>query len=55
MNMRDLMIEYILFANDDETLMREFQVTENDLSELSDIDILEIYDKTLLAFIEVDE
>jgi hypothetical protein len=49
MNLRELMIEYILFANDDNALMNEFQVLESELPELSDIDLIEIYDKTLLA------
>jgi hypothetical protein len=52
MNLGDLMIEYILFAFTDEQLMENFQVYEGDLNTLSDIDLLEIYDKTLLSPIE---
>lgn len=52
MNLRDLMVEYILFAFTDEQLMENFQVYEGDLITLSDIDLLEIYDKTLLSPIE---
>lgn len=54
MDLRELMIEYILFANDEESLMSEFQITAFELPSLSDLDLLEIYDKTLLAFIEYE-
>jgi hypothetical protein len=52
MTLRELMIEYILFANDDNTLMNDFQVLASELPDLSDVDLLEIYDMTLLAPIE---
>lgn len=48
------MIEYILFANDDNALMNEFQVLASELPDLSDTDLLEIYDKTLLTPIQED-
>ena len=54
MNLRELMIEYILFANDDNALMNEFQVLASELPDLSDTDLLEIYDKTLLTPIQED-
>ena len=49
MSLRELMIEYILFAFDDKALMREFQITEDELPLLCDVDLLEIYDRTLLT------
>ena len=49
MSLRELMIEYILFAFSEEELLQRFQVSEEDLSSISDLDILEIYDKTLLV------
>lgn len=49
MYLRSLMIEYILFAFSDEELMQKFQVTEDELPDMSDIDLLEIYDLTLLT------
>lgn len=48
MKLRELMIEYILFAFDEQELMQEFQVTEEELANLCDTDLLEIYDQTLL-------
>lgn len=48
MSLRELMIEYILFAFDERGLMREFQITEDELPDLADADLLEIYDRTLL-------
>lgn len=48
MSLRELMIEYIMFAYDEETLLNEFQVTTNELNDLGDVDLLEIYDQTLL-------
>jgi hypothetical protein len=49
MNLRELMIEYILFAFTEEQLMQFYQVTEEELPELADQDLLEIYDQTLLS------
>lgn len=48
MNLRELITEYILFAFDEEELMSEFQLTESELADLSDVDLLEIYDQTML-------
>ena len=47
--MREMMVEYICFAFDDDQLMNKFHVTEEELSNLSDVDLLEIYDQTLLG------
>ena len=49
MNLRELMIEYILFAFDNEGLMERFSITEEELTSVSDIDLLEIYDMTLMV------
>jgi hypothetical protein len=48
-SLRELMSEYILFAFDEEELMQKFQVNEQDLASISDVDLLEIYDQTLLT------
>lgn len=49
LTIRELMVEYVLFAFTDEQLMEKFQVTEEELSNLCDQDLLEIYDQTLLS------
>lgn len=49
MDLRTLMIEYILFAFTDEELMEKFQVTEDELPDMTDVDLLELYDQTLLT------
>ena len=49
MTLRELMIEYICFAFSDEELQDLFQITDDELADLSDMDLLEIYDQTLLA------
>jgi hypothetical protein len=49
MSLRELMIEYILFAFEEEELMQKFQVNEEDLASIGDMDLLEIYDQTLLS------
>jgi hypothetical protein len=52
MSLRELMIEYILFAFTEEQLMEKFSVLDSELEDLPDVDLLEIYDKTLLTEIE---
>lgn len=52
MTLRELMIEYILFAFEEEELLQKFHVSEDELADLADVDLLEIYDQTLLAPIE---
>ena len=52
LTLRELMVEYILFAFEEEELMEKFQVTEEELSNLADVDLLEIYDQTLLSPIQ---
>lgn len=48
MSLRDLIIEYILFAFTEEDLLAKFQVADGELHSLADVDLLEIYDQTLL-------
>ena len=48
MTMRELVIEYILFAFTDEELLERFHVTGDELNSLQDVDLLEMYDTTLL-------
>lgn len=54
MSLRELIVEYILFAFDEEQLMEEFQLTEDEVADLSDVDLLEVYDKTLLMDVPYD-
>lgn len=49
LTIRELMIEYICFAFDEDELVENFHVTESELSNLCDVDLLEIYDQTLLT------
>lgn len=48
LTLRELIIEYILFAFDPEDLIERFSITEGELADLTDQDLLEIYDQTLL-------
>ncbi len=48
MSLRELITEYILFAYDEQRLLERFHVTESELASLADVDLLEIYDTTLL-------
>ncbi len=48
MGLRELITEYIMFAFSDEELAEHFQITEEELQDISDNDLLEIYDQTLL-------
>ncbi len=49
LNLRELMVELILFAFDEDQLMARFQLTEAEVSMLSDVDLLELYDQTLFT------
>ena len=48
MSLRELITEFILFAYDEQQLLERFQITEGEIASLSDVDLLEIYDTTLL-------
>ena len=54
MTLRELITEYILFAFTDEQLMERFNVLASELQDLPDLDLLEIYDMTLMTEIESD-
>jgi len=49
LTLKELMVEYILFAFTEEELQEKFHVTEEELGNLCDVDLLEIYDQTLLT------
>lgn len=49
LTLRELISEYILFAFTEEELLAKFQVTEEEIHNLTDVDLLEIYDQTLLT------
>lgn len=49
LTLREMMTEYILFAFSETELMSKFHITEKELSNLCDVDLLEIYDQTLLT------
>lgn len=44
MNLRELMIERILFVIDPDDLMDKYNVTDEDISDLSDLDLLELFE-----------
>lgn len=46
------MTEYILLAFSDEDLQASFQLTSEEVAELSDVDLLELYDQTFLFNVE---
>lgn len=48
MTLRNLITEYILFSFTEEELLRQFHVSEAELEDISDVDLLEIYDQTIL-------
>ena len=48
MSLRELITEYILFAYDEQQLLDKSHVTEEEVHTLSDVDLLEFYDTTLL-------
>jgi hypothetical protein len=52
MTLRELIIEYILFAYEPHELAREFHVAPNELAGLADVDLLELYDQTLITPIQ---
>lgn len=49
LTIRELMVEYICFAFTEKELMDKFHITEEEVAELSDEDLLELYDQTLLS------
>ena len=49
MTLREMIVEYIYFAYTPEDLALKFGVFKDELEGLSDVDLLEIYDQTLLS------
>lgn len=47
MNLRELMIERILFSVSDEELRNEFHLSDDDILELSDMDLFELYENVM--------
>lgn len=45
--LRELMIERILFAFTEEELQEKYNITEDEMNNLSDLDFLEMYDETV--------
>lgn len=52
MNLRQLLIERVLYAVDDYTLMKYYAMTEHDLQNLSDLDLLELYEEVVYEIVE---
>lgn len=48
MTLRELMIERIFFATDEECLREEFHTSEEELKTMSDEDFLDIYDELFM-------
>ena len=55
MSMREMVIEYILFAFSDEELMERFRVLADEVPDLPDQDLLEMYDMTLLTELQHED
>lgn len=47
MSLREMMVERVLFSVSDEELMEEFMLSEEEVSELSDCDLLELYEDVM--------
>jgi len=48
MNLRELIVGRILFACDEEILMRDYGITEDEVEELSDLDLFELFESVFL-------
>ena len=48
MSLRDMIIERIMFAVTEDELRDEFMVTENELVDLSDTDLMELFDDVMV-------
>ena len=44
---RQLIIERILYALDEQTMIMEFGICEDELMELSDLDLFEMYEEVM--------
>ena len=44
MTLRELMYERIMFVIDEDDLMKKYNLAEEDIADLSDVDLLEIFE-----------
>ena len=49
MNIRELVIQRILFSLSDEELESNFNITINELDELSDLDLFELFEEVYVT------
>ena len=49
LSLRELLMEYIFFALDEDVLLRDYSLTPAEVEALSDIDLLEMYDHCVLC------
>jgi hypothetical protein len=47
LTLRELLVGRVLFACDNHTLIRDFGMTEEDVEELSDVDLFELYEDVM--------
>ena len=47
MTLRELLIERVLFACDNHTLIHYYGMTDDDVEELSDVDLFEMYEDVM--------
>jgi len=52
MNLRELIVGRILFACDEEILIRNHGITEDEVEELSDLDLFELFESVFLEEIK---
>ena len=50
MNLRELVIGRILYAVSDEELQETYQLDEDGLENLSDLDLFELYEEVVLVY-----
>lgn len=50
MNLRELIIGRILYAVSDEELQETYQLDEDGLENLSDLDLFELYEEVVLVY-----
>lgn len=50
MNLRELVIGRILYAVSDEELQETYQLDEDGLEKLSDLDLFELYEEVVLVY-----
>lgn len=48
MNLREMIVERIHYAVDEDTLREEFTLEVDEVAELSDVDLLELYEDVVI-------